>query len=197
MNFRKGAFSARNVAILGVLTALIIVFQLLLAPLLNFGGTSFSLVLVPIVLGSILIAPWAGAFLGFVFSTIVFLCGLFGMDAFTQLMIQTNWYITVSIIYLKGVLAGLVPGYVFKWLKDKDQHAAVLVSGVTAPVINTGIFIIGTLLSQSIFFASYADFTETVFSSIIMINFLVELAINIVANPAIYTVVNVMEKKKG
>lgn len=195
MNFKQGAFSARNIATLGVLTALVFVFQFL-APYLNIGGTSFALVLIPIVLGSVLIAPWAGAFLGFVFSTIVFLCGLFGMDAFTHLMIETNWFLTFAIVYLKGVLAGFVPGLIFKLFKDKNQHLAVFVSSISAPVVNTGIFVLGTLLCQSVFFASYEQFASTVFSSIILINFLVELAINIIANPAIYTVVKVIEKKK-
>ncbi len=195
MNFKKGAFSARNIAMLGVLTALVFVFQFL-APYLNIGGTSFALVLIPIVLGSVLIAPWAGAFLGFVFSTIVFLCGLFAMDPFTHLMIETNWFLTFAIVYLKGVLAGLVPGLVFKLFKDKNQHLAVFVSSVSAPVVNTGIFILGTLLCQSVFFASYEQFASTIFTSIILINFLVELAINIIANPAVYTIIKVIEKKK-
>lgn len=200
MNMGKGmsVFSAHNIATLGILTALVIVFQLFLANFLVVGGTSFCLVLIPIVLGSVLLGAWAGAFLGFVFSSIVFFSGLFGLEAsaHVQIMIQTNWPLTFSIIYLKGVMAGLVPGFVFEALKGKNRHAAVFVSSISAPVVNTGIYILGMLSAQKVFFASYEEFTSIVFSSVILINFTVELAINIIANPAIYTVINAIENKK-
>ncbi len=196
MNFKQGAFSARNIATLGVLTALVFVFQFL-APYLNIGGTSFALVLVPIVMGAMLIGPWAGAFLGFVFSTIVFLCGLFGMDPFfTSRMININWFLTFLIIYLKGIMAGLVPGLIFKWLREKNKHLAVFISSISAPIVNTGIFLLGSLLTQNVFLKDFPEFMTIVLSMAIFINFLVELAINIIANPAIYTVVKVIEKKK-
>ena len=58
----------------GIFTAVVIVLQLLGA-FIRFGPFSISLTLIPIVVGAALYGPWAGAWLGFVFSMVVLISG--------------------------------------------------------------------------------------------------------------------------
>ncbi|MGN1062682.1 MAG: ECF transporter S component, partial [Candidatus Scatosoma sp.] len=80
-------FSAKRVAGLAILLALVIVLQTALGSV-KIGATSFSLVLIPIVLGGILYGAWAGAFLGFVFGLITLIYGITGADYFTMVLFQ-------------------------------------------------------------------------------------------------------------
>ena len=79
-------FSARNIAYLAVLLALVIVLQMIGTLIGNLGVTAPSLVLIPIVLGAILLGPVGGGFLGFAFGLVVVLAGVFGMDKFTFIL---------------------------------------------------------------------------------------------------------------
>ena len=67
---RKRFFTARNIAFLAVLVALVIVLQVW-ASAIPIGATRISLTLIPIVLGAMLLGPLAGAFLGALFGAIV------------------------------------------------------------------------------------------------------------------------------
>ena len=67
---RKSFFTARNVAFLSILLALVIVLQVF-GSYIRIGATPLSFVLVPIVLGAVMIGPLAGLFLGFAFGLIV------------------------------------------------------------------------------------------------------------------------------
>ena len=63
-------FSAKYVTTLAVLLALVVLFQVF-GSYIKIGTTSFSFVLVPIVLGGVLLGVIAGAILGFAFSLVV------------------------------------------------------------------------------------------------------------------------------
>ena len=202
-NVSKKAFSAKNIAMLGVLTAFVVLFQVCLGTI-KIGPTSFSLVLIPIVLGSCLIGPLAGGFLGFVFSLIVFLYGLFGADVFTNVMLNTNFAVTFLIIFSKGILAGIVPGLLFNALKPVDDKLAVTVSALSAPVVNTAIFVLILFAFRNVFVQSFIDkgyvssvssWANFVFIGCAGLNFIVEFGVNLVATPLFYTVISVVDKK--
>ena len=206
MNDKKGFggfFTPKNIATLGVLVALVLILQMWLGTIV-IGGTSFSLVLIPIVLGSLLLGPWAGALLGFIFSLIVYIYGAVGIDPFTHLMIETNWYVTFFICFSKGVLAGLVPGLIYKALKDKNQPLGVILASLSAPVINTGIFVVGMLVFNGVFadafvansyFEDASKYIYFILIGVAGVNFLVEFFINAILIPVVHTVVRVIEGK--
>ena len=110
----------------------------LLGSFIRFGTFSISLVLVPIVVGAALYGALAGCWLGFVFGIVVLLSG----DAAAFLTI--NPFGTVLVVLLKGALAGLGAGMVYKAL-SKHETPAVIAAAVTTPVVNTGIFLLGCL----------------------------------------------------
>ena len=62
--------NAKKIAGVGLLTALVVVLQLL-GSFIKFGTVSISLVLIPIVVGAALYGVGAGAWLGGVFAVVV------------------------------------------------------------------------------------------------------------------------------
>lgn len=184
-----------RLATAGILTAVVIVFQFIGASI-KFGTFSVSLVLIPIVVGAALGGKWVSTWLGFVFSIIVLLSG----DASVFLAIDPLG--TVITVILKGTLAGLVGGLAFELLKKINTYFAVIVSAILVPMVNTGLFLIGCRL---FFFDTIKEWAiglgfENAFTYMIVglvgVNFLFELAINIILSPSVVGAVKVLSKKK-
>jgi len=200
---RRSLFTARNVALTGILAAFVLLFQAGLGAV-KIGATSFSLVLIPIVLGSCLVDPIAGGILGFEFSLIVFIYGVTGGDAFTFIMLDANPFATVLIIFAKGILAGFVPGVIYNALKGKNAKVGVITAALSAPLINTLIFVLLTLAFGNSFSAAFIEkgfigdataLTYFVFIGCAGINFIVEFCVNVVATPLFFTVIGAVDKR--
>ena len=124
---------------LGIFTAIVIVLQLLGA-FIKFGPFSISLTLIPIVVGAALYGPWAGAWLGFVFSMVVLLSG----DAGAFLVVNAAG--TILTVIAKGTLAGWASGIVFKAMSKTNTWLAAICAAIICPVVNTGLFLVGCKL---------------------------------------------------
>lgn len=172
---------------IALITGIVIVLQLLGA-FIHFGPFSVSLVLVPIVIGAILYGPTVGAWLGLVFGVTVLLTG----DA--SLFLGFSPAGTIIIVLLKGMLAGLLAGVVYRFSSKKHKYLAVLLAAIVCPVVNTGVFLIGCL---TIFYKYLPDIGSIlkisdignpitfVITVLIGFNFLFELALNIILAPVI------------
>ena len=136
-------FSAKNVAMLGVLLALVVILQSVALVTGLFLATSLSFVLIPIVLGAVLIGPLAGGILGAAFGLMVLIFGISGADAFTAMLLNQNAWMTVLTCLVKGIAAGVVPGFLYRLIAPKNRYVAVFVASAAAPVMNTGFFILG------------------------------------------------------
>lgn len=175
----------------GLLTAIVVVLQAL-AIGIRFGVFNITLVLIPIIVGVALYGQWVGTWLGFVFGLVVLFT-----DAGAFLAINVPGTIITCI--LKGMLAGLVAGFVYNALK-KNTLTAVIGAGVVAPVVNTGLFLIGCRL----FFydtikmwaegAGFANAGVYMITAFVGINFLVELLINLVLSTVIVRLIEIGKK---
>ncbi len=182
-----------NLAIGGVLTAIVIVLQMVGASI-KFGAFSISLILIPVVLGAALCGPVVSAWLGLVFGAVVLLSG----DAAAFLAISVPG--TVITVLLKGVLCGLFAGLVFNALKKKNITLATIAAAIVAPVTNTGIFLLGC----RIFFfdavkewgvgAGFVSVTKYMLVGFVGLNFLFELLTNIVLCPIVVRIINAAGK---
>ena len=194
---KKHFFTSRNIAFLAVLVALVIVLQVW-ASAIPIGTTRISLTLIPIVLGALLLGPLAGAFLGAVFGAVVLIAALSGADSFTFILLSEHPVLTVLLCLVKGAAAGLVAGLVHRAVRRKNEYVAVFAAALVAPVVNTGLFILGALLMSDTLSANFvADGTTVLYFLVIGcagVNFLVEFAVNAVVSPALYTVERVVEK---
>ena len=182
----------RKLVGMGILTAIVIVLQFV-ASAIKFGAFSITLVLAPIIIGAALYGWKAGAWLGAVFGTVVLISG----DAAAFLSINAPG--TVITCILKGMLAGLAAGAVYKLLEKKNQLAAVVCAGITCPVVNTGVFLIGCVL----FFlntvkewgagAGYDNVGAYFLFGFVGLNFLVEMGINLVLSTAIVRILKIVK----
>jgi hypothetical protein len=146
-----------------------------------------------------LLGVGAGAILGFVFGFIVLLYGVLGIDVFTSMLFNAQPFMTSLICLGKGICAGIVPAVLYKAISKKNKLVAVFVASASAPIVNTGLFILGCLCIQGTFAELFgyegSSFFYFLFITCAGINFIVELVINVVLAPALYTVTNVVEKQ--
>jgi uncharacterized membrane protein len=185
----------RQLVILGLLTTIVFVFQLLGA-FVRFSPThSVSLVLLPIVIGAAMIGKYAGAWLGLVFGFVVLISG----DA--ALFLSINPAATVFVVLLKGTLAGFAAGALYKPLARISKTIAAVAAAVVCPVVNTAVFIVGcyafflpTLRELGIA-AEAANVTAFIFVFLIGLNFFFELGLNLILSPVIIRLLQYREKR--
>ncbi len=185
-------FNTRTLTGVALLTAIVVVLQLL-GSFIRFGTFSISLVLVPIVVGAALYGAWAGCWLGFVFGIVVVL------QPDTVFFMSYNAFATVFVCLLKGAAAGFLSGVVYRALAKKNRYLAVLAAAIVCPVVNSGIFFLGSLLF-------FIPLIEEAFGApgqgvkivlLVMIggNFLFELLFNIVLSPVIVRLIDLGRKR--
>lgn len=188
--------NTKNLVGIALFTAIVVVLQFL-GTFIRFGPFAISLVLVPIVVGTALYGYKAGALLGLVFGITVLASG----DA--SLFLAVNPVGTVITVLLKGTLAGLCAGLIYKVLEKKNKYLAVVSSAVVCPIVNTGLFLVGC----SVFFmdtirqwAEGAGFGSDVGKYMIVglvgLNFVFELAVNAVLSPVILRLINIGKKSR-
>lgn len=185
---------------LALLAALIVLLQQIVIPLP--GSLTLSLVLVPIVVGAVLFGPSSGALLGGVFGVVVSVLVITGRAGeLSTMMWLANPVMTVLVCMVKGVAAGWVAGLVSRAFKKVPMVGIVLAAAV-APVVNTGIFLLGMLTVFRGVMMEFADKigmggTAAVYFAVVVlvgINFLVEFAANVVLSPSIAAIVKAVRK---
>ena len=188
-------FDAKRLAVMGLLTALIIVLQFLGLALRPTGFFNITLCLVPIIVGAALYGIGAGAWLGFVFGAITL------TDA--ALFLAVNIPATILVCILKGTLAGLAAGLVFRLLEKKNVYIATFTAGIVCPVVNTSVFVLGCL---AFFMPAIAELgaangfdnaVEFLFVGMITVNFFVELAVNLVLGSGIAVIIRLGRRMLG
>ena len=193
-------FTARNVALLGILIALVIVLQLFASAIPMFGVTlNFSLI--PIALASILLGWYGGAIVGCACGMVVWITmAVLGQEPSTAALFQVNPVILTIMCIGKTTVSGLVAGLVFKGLSKKNTFLAVVITALVIPVINTGIYMLGMVVMQDAV-AAFLGLTNysagivfAVVFGIIWLNFVLEMTINLIFIPMIHRVIKIVQK---
>lgn len=188
---------------LAMLTALVVVLQLF-GGFFKIGPFSLSLVLIPVVIGSVILGAKGGAILGAVFGLVVVIQCAMGIDAGGAILMSINPFLTVLICMVKGTAAGFVPGLVYRAIVGDKQDAkardivGAVVAAVSAPIVNTGLFIIGLSAffnSTLVEWAGGANVMLYIITGLVGINFLIEFFINVIVSPAISTIIKVATKR--
>lgn len=185
---------------IALLMAMVIVLQFVGGMIPPIGGTvSISLVLIPIVLGSAVYGPGAGALLGATFAVVTIINCITGTDAGGAMVFQASPVLCILVVAAKSILAGLAAGYVYKLLEKRNGYIAMLCAAIICPVVNTGVFVgcmalfFSDVLSA---WASGSDVLSYVLMSLILCNFVPEMLINVVFSPAGNNIVRVINKTK-
>ena len=196
---KKSFFSAKNVTMVAVLLALVIVLQAF-GGSISIGTVQLNFTLIPIVLGAILLGPWVGGFLGLACGVVVFIQVVLGLVPFYVLIWTNDPFVTTLTCLVKTTLAGWVAGIVFQALKKKNETLGIFLASGIVPMINTGVFIVGCLLmTDSVYTMAGSGNVFTVLGfilvSIVTFNFFIELAVNVLVAPALHTVYSVVGKR--
>lgn len=195
-NSEKRKAQTKKLVLGAIMTALVIILQLIGTVTTFFGPFSTAVALIPIVIGAAMCGTAVGAWLGFVFGVVVIASG--GAALFLAFDIPG----TIITVLLKGTACGLVAGLVYKALSKFNRYVAVVAAAIICPVTNTAVFLLGCYL----FFMDSADaiaaqigFNVTgmaLFWALAMGNFLIELLSNIVLSPVVVRVLDIEKKQK-
>ena len=179
----KQHFNTKTIVITGLLLALEIIFQLI-GNYLQIGPANINLSLVPVVIAGFIGGPISAAILGF-FNGIMALLSP-STIAFFMPMSPVG---TVLVCLLKCTLAGVVSSLVYRWLtKLANVHVATPVAAALVPIINTGLFILGSFIFfREWIFAEGRDVVGAwgfVIIGVVGWNFLIELGTTLVLSTA-------------
>lgn len=202
----KRYFTAKNIAYLAVLLALVVVLQLFASAVPMFGVTlNFSLI--PIVLAGIFFGALGGGFMGLVSGLITFITtAVLGREPSTAFLFQVNPVVLTIICIGKTTIAGVVAGLLYRPIAKKNSIIAAYTSSLLMPVINTGIYMLGMVIMKNdvATFLGVEATANVVFVTVfglIWLNFVLEIAVSILFSPVVHRIVIVVEKqimrKKG
>lgn len=190
----KTKFNVKKLVGIAVFTAIVVVLQLLGGGIKVGGLFSISLVLVPIVVGAAVYGWEAGLWLGGAFGLAVLLSG----DAAAFMAVDPIG--TVVTVMLKGIGCGFAAGLLYKLLSGKSMVLGALAAALVCPVVNTGIFLIGCRLffydtvAQWGAAAGFPNAAAYMFLGLAGINFLVEVATNLILAPVIIRLIRIGKK---
>lgn len=181
---------------LGLLSGLIILLQtVIIIPMP--GSLTLSLVLVPIVVGAVLYGAKSGALLGGVFGVLVSVMAVQGqLGALTNMMVAYNPFLTVAVCMLKGIGAGWLAGLV-NGLFAKRPLIGIFAAAAVAPIVNTGIFLLGMFTvfrGVLVEVAAGANLLSFAIVALVGFNFVIEFVANLLLAPAISSIVKAVKK---
>ena len=183
----------RMIVGMGLLTAIVVVLQIL-ASNIRLGMFTITLCLAPIAVGAALYGWLAGVWLGFAFGMVV-------MFTDTAFFMAINPFGTIVTVMLKGMLAGLAAGLIYKLASKVNGYFGVFCSAIVAPIVNTGVFLLGCKLFFMDTITSWAEAAGSpnvgsyIILSFVGINFLIELGVNMVCSPIILRLINIRKKE--
>ena len=193
---KTNKMSTKTMVLGAVMTALVILIQLISTYTAFFGPFSTALALIPIAIGAAMCGIGIGTWLGFIFGVVVLATG--GAALFFAFNIPG----TIITVLGKGAACGFAAGLVYKLLKKFNLTVAAIVSAIVCPIVNTGVFLLGS----AIFFLPSADQIAAklglgvsgmaVFWALAMANFIFEISASIVLSPVIVRLLEIRKKQK-
>ena len=185
---RKNSQKIKEMVVIASLGAIVAVLQYI-SMFIKFGPFNITLALTPVVVGAIIYGPKAGGILGAIMGLVVLLTN-------SEAFFVVNPIATIFVCIAKSMVAGIVAGCFYKYIKNKK--ISIVVASVSTPIVNTGIFVICCLLFFFPTLREWAAGEDTLvylFGTMIGLQFLVELAINSILSPVVIRLVEIANKK--
>jgi len=144
----KKNVNVQRMAEIALLTAIVLILAFTpLGYLKTPWGVEITFIVVPVAVGSVILGPTAGAFLGLVFGMTSFV-QCFGASPMGAMMLQISPVGTFVCCVITRVLVGWLPGLLYQLFK-RIKKANVFTIGLCCfltPVINTALYIVGNYL---------------------------------------------------
>lgn len=140
---------SRRTTLLGLLTAILMVFGLTPLGYLNIGPLAISFNMIPVAIGAAALGPVGGAILGAVFGMTSFLqcLGIGGSSAMGVILFDINPFFAFIQRFVPRVLAGFLVGVIYQ-LARKFCKAGLAgsIAGFCAALLNTVLFMSALIL---------------------------------------------------
>ncbi|MBE9388963.1 ECF transporter S component [Vagococcus salmoninarum] len=188
-----------------------IIFLLALTPLgfINLGFIKGTIVHVPVIIGSIILGPRIGAFLGGLFGLTSLIINTmtpsilsFAFTPFIPVLGTTDgslWALVIA--FLPRILIGIVPFYVYQWtsrlLKNK-QPLLLFIAGIAGSLVNTLLVmnLIYFLFQDSYAAARGIEIGDSIYKAVLTVIFVNGIPEALLAGIATSAVCNVLLKLK-
>lgn len=182
----------RKMAGLGILLALTFIFGFI-SNYVQVGPVSINLTLLPIAIAAIIYGPLEGMVIGFLSGLVVLL------SPSTAGFMSFNPWGTIIVVLVKTSVAGLISGLLFRLINKKSFPVAIIISSIVVPLINTGIFALGSyLFFYNFLFAGITTNSFIYFClTIVGFNFIFELSASIILSPTLVSVIKVISKRNN
>lgn len=141
----KNGFKPRELTLLGLLTAVLLVMSFTPLGYLNIGPLAITLNMIPVAVGAIALGPVGGMILGAVFGITSFLqcLGIGGTSAMGVILFEIDPFLAFVQRFVPRLLTGLLTGFVYLGVKKLANHTlASFVSGFCAAFFNTALFML-------------------------------------------------------
>ncbi len=145
----KKGFRPRELTLLGLLTALLLVMAFTPLGYLNIGPLAITLNMIPVAIAAVALGPTGGAIAGGVFGVTSFLqcIGIGGSSAMGVILFEINPFFAFLQRFLPRLLTGYLAGWIFLGTKKLlNGTAAGFVTGFCAAFLNTALFMTALIL---------------------------------------------------
>ena len=181
-----------KITLVGILTALVVVLSFIRIPILSVA--TIKLILPVVVVAVAVSGPFTAVWLAFVSEVIT----CFSSDGAMFMTWSTHG---AFITFLgKGILYALAAGLVYKLMEKKHPTAAVFCSAIVAPIVNTGVFLIGCRIFVWENLVELAQISEVGMGMFIFglagMNFIIELILNVILCPSVLRIIDIAKKKR-
>lgn len=142
-------FNTKNLVILGLMTALVLIFSFTSIGTIPIGPLSITLNIIPIAIAAVTCGPAGGAVIGGVFGLMSFLqcIGVGVPSGMGAALFAINPFLAFVQRFIPRLADGLIAGFVFKALRDKAaKPVACGITGFCAAFFNTLFFMSALVL---------------------------------------------------
>lgn len=132
----------QRITILGLMTAVMIVFAFTPIGSIPIGPLVISLQVIPVAICAVVFGPWGGAIAGLIFGILSTLQA-FGIgipSGMGMALVAINPFLAVVQRIIPRVLCGLCAGLIFKVIRKKNLTLACFVAGLATAFFNTLFF---------------------------------------------------------
>jgi len=145
----KMGFKPRELTLLGLMTALLLVMSYTPLGYLNIGPLAITFNMIPVAIAAIALGPWGGLITGAVFGITSFLqcIGIGGMSAMGAVLFEISPVLAFVQRFVPRVLFGVLTGFIYLGTKKcLGSTVAGFVAGFSAAFLNTLLFMLALVL---------------------------------------------------
>lgn len=145
----KKMLSVKQLVLLGLLTAILLVMSYTPLGYLNIGPLAVSFNVIPVAIAAVALGPVGGAIVGGVFGITSFLqcIGIGGTSAMGAILFEINPFLAFVQRFVPRVLDGLLIGFIHKGAKKLfGTYVACFITGFCSAFFNTAFFMSALVL---------------------------------------------------